>query len=780
MINPAPPDDEAQRIQTLRALGVLDSEPVEELDRITRLAARHFQVPIALVTLVDAERLWFISRVGTQARQTARDVSFCAHAIRNRPGVPMVVADTRRDRRFADNPLVCEAPHLRFYAGVPVYSRSGHALGTLCLIDRQPRQFGPDDADSLRDLGSMVEQYFHLIEERRDAERTRRSLATTETLFERTVNQAAVGLALLSVEGRWWHVNDRLCAMLGRDRATLLEATFEQLTHPDDVAHNVALFKQLLAGEIETYALEKRFIGAAGQPIWVQVVTSVMRDEDGKPLYCISAASDIDQRKRTEHELAALRADLERRVAQRTGELSAAVRELNAEIERRKIFQRELTQEQERFRGTLENAIDAFVETDEHGTVTTWNAAAEQIFGWPRADAIGVSLIEKVVPPALRQGYRSALARFASSGEPTLLGQRIEAIGLRRDGAVFPVEVTLGANRVGGRLRINAFLRDISERKASEASIRESRAQLKTVLDNVPAMIAYVGPDLRYRFHNRVFEQWFDLPPDGLDGIHVRDLWGAGLFEQLQPDVQRVLRGEHVSVEYEMRARWGPIWIHSSFVPDIDAEARVAGFYVLGQNVSERKQLQRQLEFEAHHDALTGLPNRRAFMAMLKEAMARTRRQQNHMALLFMDLDGFKQLNDARGHEFGDQVLQWFAATLHASIRETDRVARLAGDEFIVILEHLKNGLCDAKSVACKLREKISAAHVIGGVPIRLSTSIGVALYYVDSGESASRLLARADAAMYQAKAAGRNQIVLWAPDDPPAEPGGLASQACG
>lgn len=151
------PGNEAQRLHSLRALGVLDTAPEERFDRLTRLARRFFDVPIALVTLVDSDRLWFKSRDGTDIQQGPREHSFCAHAILDDDNV-MIVPDATTDERFRANPLVTGSPEIRFYAGCPVKAPDGSPLGTLCVIDHQPRELQEHDASVLRDLAELAEQ----------------------------------------------------------------------------------------------------------------------------------------------------------------------------------------------------------------------------------------------------------------------------------------------------------------------------------------------------------------------------------------------------------------------------------------------------------------------------------------------------------------------------------------------------------------------------------------------------------------------------------------------
>lgn len=153
---PAKPADESARLVTLRSLHVLDTSPEERFDRLTRLAKRLFGVPIALVSLVDADRQWFKSFVGLPVSETSRDISFCGHAILGDD--ILMVPDTLEDERFHDNPLVTHPPHIRFYAGCPLRVPNGSKLGTLCLLDIEPRSLSADDRELLRDLARMAEQ----------------------------------------------------------------------------------------------------------------------------------------------------------------------------------------------------------------------------------------------------------------------------------------------------------------------------------------------------------------------------------------------------------------------------------------------------------------------------------------------------------------------------------------------------------------------------------------------------------------------------------------------
>lgn len=757
---PRLPANEAERMALLHALGWLDQTPDPVLDRITRTAARLFRVPIALVTLVDSNRQWFMSRVGMNVRETPRSDSMCGHAILE-PGT-MVVCDALQDTRFHDNPLVLGPPHIRFYAGRPLRSRHGLALGTLCLIDRQPRTFGPDDCTALDDLADMVEAHLRNREAAVEAQAVKASLERSEMLFARTVTHAAVGIAVATPDGRWLEMNQRFCDIVGHPRERLIGAQAQQVVHPDDLDAGMRMLRTVLAGDVDALDLEVRFVRADGSTSWTQVGASVLMDAQGQPENLVTVVTDINARKRFEHELKALQRTLEQRITTRTAELHEVVEKLKGEIAVREAAQQELNEERDRFQDTLRHASDAFVEVDADDRIVSWNRSAEVIFGWSRAEAIGRSLSQTIVPPHMRDahlaGFRRFLAHAPNGGH--LMGQRIELTGLRRNGEQFPLELTLGSTHIGGQRLINAFLHDISRRKADELALRESAARLKTITDNAPAMIAFIDDTLHYRFHNRAYVDWFGVAPDALINTDARAFWGQETYEQLRPSLEAVLGGTSVTVEYQLRALTGPMWFYATLVPRAEDDGRISGFYLLAQDITERKQLYQRIEHEAMHDALTGLPNRRALTQHLSEAMARSRRHQQPMAVLFMDLDSFKQMNDTLGHEFGDAVLKHFAATIRGAVRETDYVARLAGDEFVVVLEDFDPADEHAAGrVGAAVLERLGADQEIEGVAVHLATSIGIAVHTGHDEETPQELLHRADAAMYRAKAAGKSRL---------------------
>ncbi len=194
------PDNEDSRLATLRSLSILDTPRDDRFDRFTRLAARIFDMPIALISLVDETRQWFKSVEGFEGEETPREFSFCAHAILG--DEVFEVRNSRRDGRFRDNPLVVEQPHIRYYAGAPLLTPDGNKIGTLCIIDRVPRQLRDDDKRLLKDLADMVvDEMISYVDPKTDLANRHALIVTGSRLFEHVAKDNGLSLLLFNISG---------------------------------------------------------------------------------------------------------------------------------------------------------------------------------------------------------------------------------------------------------------------------------------------------------------------------------------------------------------------------------------------------------------------------------------------------------------------------------------------------------------------------------------------------------------------------------------------------
>jgi diguanylate cyclase (GGDEF)-like protein/PAS domain S-box-containing protein len=320
--NPGIPDDEAERVEALRRLKLLDTGPVESFDTVTRLVSTAVRVPIVLVSLVDENRQWFKSRVGLDAAETPRNISFCTHAVYQRS--PLLIPDATRDPRFSDNPLVTGPPHIRAYLGIPLYTRDRFPIGTLCCIDRQARTFGDAEIAMVSDYAKIVEVFLHAKELAAKTEGVLQYAMERERLFRETFEQAAVGIVHVSLNGSVLRINQRACDMLGYGPAELRGLTFMGITHPDDVAENIREFRRTLTGESDRYRLEQRFLCKDRHYLWSQLSVALKRSSGGQPDYAIVVIEDISARKQAEAELLRARDSLQEQVLLQTKRIQEA------------------------------------------------------------------------------------------------------------------------------------------------------------------------------------------------------------------------------------------------------------------------------------------------------------------------------------------------------------------------------------------------------------------------------------------------------------------------
>jgi len=299
---------------------------------------------------------------------------------------------------------------------------------------------------------------------------------------------------------------------------------------------------------------------------------------------------------------------------------------------------------------------------------------------------------------------------------------------------------------------------NITALKKAELRQAESEMRLRTITDNLPALITYIDRDEKITFANATFREWLGVEPATILGHHLSDVAGSELYLSRKPMIQRALAGERVEFEAQTRTKDAQRITRVSYVPDTGPDGITRGIFSLSLDISALKAVERKLSDLARVDTLTGLANRLAFNEFLPGAIARAQRTESALAVLFLDIDHFKTINDTLGHATGDGVLMEYARRLLASVRNTDTVARLAGDEFVVVLENL-HAREAAAAIARKIVDQIGGTLFdIDGQGLRVTTSIGVAFQPAsDAPATASELLARADAALYRAKSAGRN-----------------------
>jgi diguanylate cyclase (GGDEF)-like protein/PAS domain S-box-containing protein len=400
---------------------------------------------------------------------------------------------------------------------------------------------------------------------------------------------------------------------------------------------------------------------------------------------------------------------------------------------------------------------------DRQGIVRFWNHACAELTGISVGKAIGQPFVKLVRHIGKQQEFDDAIASVWRTGAPVTAREwHVELPDRRRlwlHSSHFPVP---GDGRGEQEVRqVFCMEVDVTARKQREESLR----QAGQVFDHAADAILLVDRDHRVLAANRAYTELTGYPVEEVVGIELPSLrlglQDRAFYDRLrdQLDGQRHWEGEL----WGMRRDGSTIPVRAAVSPISDSNGPVTRYMVMLTDISERRRVVEQARHQAEHDVLTGLPNRILFMDRLEQALATVARQHREFALMFIDLDHFKLINDTHGHESGDAVLQEVAQRLRRCVRRVDTVSRLGGDEFVVLLADI-GGVDQAAHVAATIMESVARPVQVAAVSVNLSVSIGIAIGPSD-GDDPKTLLRHADVAMYHAKESGRRAFHFFSPE---------------
>lgn len=730
---PQPPDEE-RRLSALRALDVLDTPPEAEFDALVQAASMVCGTPISLVSLIDSERQWIKANVGLPGlTETPREVAFCAHAILQDD--ILEIRDATADDRFVDNPLVTSDPNIRFYAGATLKLSEGTHAGTLCVIDRKP---GRLDDRQRQILSHLAKAAADLLEGRRalHAERrlreefalATRDLAVSEERF-RTLSEASpLGVFATDPHGLCLYNNSRWQEIYGLSLEESLGDGWSSTIHPED---REAVFSewQRSAEAGQDFDMEFRIKRPAGPVRYVRAQSRPSRDQDGTITGHIGSVEDVTE----------ARATRERLVAE--------------QIRLASIIE-----------GTGVGTWEWNVQTGE----ARFNERWAEIVGWSLAE-LGPTSIQTWLdlghPEDLQRSEELLERHFA--GESPLY--ECEARMRHREGHWVWV---LDRGRVLTRTpdgqpewMFGTHL-DITERKWRDEALRKSEALL-----NRTGEVAGVGG-------------WeLDLETGGL-------MWTAqtraihGVAPEYQPTLDSAIHfyepaaravitaaveraiatGDGWDLELPLvRADGQRIWVRAVGNADFasDKPVRLWGAF---QDITAQHRLISEMTYHARHDALTGLINRSEFESRLRQLVDRTLNSDRTHALMYLDLDQFKLINDSCGHSVGDEVLKQVGRLLGDCIGKDDILARLGGDEFGIVLT--SRTIDEAQRIAEMICLRMEDFRFVDKERrYRIGASIGLVAIDARSG-TIEALMQAADLSCYAAKDAGRNRVHVWSDAD--------------
>jgi len=577
---------------------------------------------------------------------------------------------------------------------------------------------GPIEVGGRKLLYSII----HDITERKRAEEARQQ---SEERYRNIFDYASVGIYQSTVEGRLITANPTLARILGYDSVEdLLQRNLATDVYFDPATRERIVSEHVASKRPGDYELQWR--RKDGSPVWVQLNAHAIADAP-HGVYFEGFVYDITERKRAEESLDAAN-------TQRKAVLDAAT-------------------------GV------SIIATDADGTIAVFNSGAERMLGYEADDVIGrMALLELHAPAELADratDLSNAYGRRVSGFEALVLEASLHDVEehewsyVTRDGRLLTAAVSVTALRASDT-SVTGFLfvaTDITQRKQAEEMLRKQSAAMTASMDG----IAILNDRLEFTYVNDALAKLCAYGnPQFMTGHSLRELYdpteNERLMTQIVPQVRERgrWRGEAIG-----RRRDGISFPQEISLTSIDG----GGMVCVVRDITERTYAEEQIKHLAYHDALTGLPNRLLFKDRLTVALSHAQRDRTRLAVLFLDLDRFKVINDSLGHNIGDQLLQAVAARVQSCVRESDTIARLGGDEFTLLLPLSRSE--DAAPVAQKILEAIRYPFHMEGREFFITTSLGISLYPED-GTDAETLIKNADTAMYQAKELGRDNYQLF------------------
>lgn len=416
-------------------------------------------------------------------------------------------------------------------------------------------------------------------------------------------------------------------------------------------------------------------------------------------------------------------------------------------------------QSEERFRSLIQNSSDVIVILDEDGTVNYVSPTVERVLGHSAEDLLGGDALTFAHPEDIGRG-RSFLDDILRSSN----GISSTEVRIRHaDGSWRHVE--LHGNNLLDEPTIEGVVinfRDTTGRRQAEEELRRSEARNRAILETTPDLIFVYSRDGEYLDIQANYPDKLYLPREELLGSNLRDVLPPKVAIPSLREIARTLdTGEMRTYDYQLDVPEGALSFEARLVASGPDEVLCAV-----RDITDRKALEQRLKYQAFHDPLTGLPNRTLFMDRIQHALARIDRHGKPLAVLFLDLDNFKVINDSLGHAVGDQLLAEVAHRLETCLRPEDTVARLGGDEFIVLLEAPER-VEGAILVAERITEVLQASFVLEGHEVSTTASIGIALG-TSSQDMPDDLLRNADFAMYRAKDQGKANYEVFDPSMSP------------
>jgi diguanylate cyclase (GGDEF)-like protein/PAS domain S-box-containing protein len=594
------------------------------------------------------------------------------------------------------------------------------------------------------------------ITERKRLENT---LKESETRFKVIFNESTDGMLLADVETkRFTMCNPRICKMLGYSEEEMMRLGVNDIHPKNDLPFVIEQFRKQAEGEIELVTLP---VKRKDSSVFYADVNSTPIILDGKK-YLIGSFRDVTNRKQVEDKLKTYQDHLEELVEKRTYELEMVNKKIQQDVVMCNRMSEELQKSEKRYRNLWDDAPVSYHTLDTQGIITNVNKTEAKMLGYKPKEMIGKSIFNFVLP----EQQEEAKKRFQDklSGKHLLKAER--RIYVKNDGSNLYVSIDdmLEYDNDGKITGIKTTMVDVTESKKMEEALRESELQYKTTINSMRDAIHVVDADLRIVFCNNALQKW-------LEDIGIKTNITGKILLDVIPFLSDKVRNEYRQVfesKETLTTEEHINFMGKEFVTEvrkipIEENNNIVRVLTIIRDITDRRKTEETIRHLAYHDILTNLPNRTLFNNRLALELNRAQRNKQKVSVILMDLDRFKKINDILGHSFGDQLLQDVGKRLLEIVRSSDTVARMGGDEFILLLPETPR-IKDVTKIAKKILEAIKKPFLISGKELEITTSIGISIYPTH-GEDAETLIKNADIAMYRAKKAGRNKFFRYRVD---------------
>ncbi len=564
-------------------------------------------------------------------------------------------------------------------------------------------------------LGSFMD-----ITERKRIEET---LRRSEEKYRSILESIREGYFELDLDGNYTFANEANCRYLGYTKEELIGMNYRRHMDEETAKRLYQPYYELYHTGKPIEALELESIRKDGTKAIHETSVSLIRNSKGNPVGFRGVSRDVSARKKMEEAL---------------------------------------RQSAEKYRTILENMQEGYFEIDLTGAFTFVNDAECRNIGYSREELIGMNH-RQFQDEKTAKNMRRIFTNVYLTGQPVKLLD-IEIIRKNGTKGFNEISISLIRDNEGKPIGFRGISRDVTERRQMEETIRQSEEKYRTIIDEMDEWYFEIDLTGNIVFINDAVARSVGYSLKQLIGINYRSFIKKDQAGELYKIFRQVYEtGEPTkSFPYEFIRPDGTITLFElSIFPKLDGEGKVFGFRGIGHDITERKRTEQQLNYIATHDTLTGLPNRMLLMDRLKMALAQAKRDNYKLAVMMLDLDHFKNVNDTLGHMVGDQLLKEISLRLTGRLRQNDTISRLGGDEFIILLPAIEN-VEDSIEVAEIILSSFQQPFTCDDNKITSSVSIGIAIY-PDDCEDVDSLLKNADMAMYYVKAHGRNGYHFFA-----------------